>query len=88
VAINNSNSLPLIYDPRHHTFESWASLMCEGFAANQLEIPGPTTTWQGWAVGVKSIDLFTNSQVPDPYAYANWDEWALNLMNNFQAVSS
>jgi hypothetical protein len=32
-------SQPLLYDPRYHTFESWASLMCEQYAANQLEIP-------------------------------------------------
>jgi hypothetical protein len=29
----------LAYDPRYHTFESWASLMCEQYAAQQLAIP-------------------------------------------------
>jgi len=25
---NQINVTPLIYDPRYHTFDSWASLMC------------------------------------------------------------
>ena len=80
---NQINVTPLIYDPRYHTFDSWASLMCEAFAGNQLEIPSPTTLWQSWAVGLKGIDLFNNSQVPDPYIYDSWDQWALDLRNNF-----
>ena len=85
---NQNNVLPLIYDPRHHTFESWASLMCEAFAANSLEIPGASTTWQGWAVGLKSIGLFSNEAVPDPYTFENWDDWATSLVNAFQPVTT
>jgi hypothetical protein len=39
---------PLVYDPRYHTFESWAALMVEQYAANQLEIPTPYTDWKSW----------------------------------------
>lgn len=66
----------LIYDPRFHTFESWASLMVEQFGAQNLEIPIHDTTWQGWAAGLKSIDVFTNEAVPDPYQFSNWQDWA------------
>jgi hypothetical protein len=59
--------------------------MCESFGAQSLEIPGPTTTWQGWAAGLNGIGLFMNSQVPDPYGYDSWDKWALDLVNNFSA---
>ena len=80
---NQVNVNPLIYDTRFHTFESWASLMCEAFAANQLEIPGPTTTWQGWASGIKAIGFFDTNGTPDPYAYENWDDWATELRNSY-----
>jgi hypothetical protein len=46
-------SQPLLYDPRYHTFESWASLMCEQYAANQLEIPNQYTDWKMWGNGLK-----------------------------------
>jgi hypothetical protein len=46
-------SQPLLYDPRYHTFESWASLMCEQYAANQLEIPNEHTDWKMWGNGLK-----------------------------------
>jgi len=45
VATNALNVQALIYDPRYHDFESWASLMCEAFASNQLEIPDKNTNW-------------------------------------------
>jgi hypothetical protein len=37
-----------IYDPRFHTFESWASLMVELYAEQQLEIPTAATDWKQW----------------------------------------
>ena len=80
---NQVNVTPLIYDPRFHTFESWASLMCEAFAANQLEIPGPTTPGQVWASGIKAIGFFDTNGTPDPYAYENWDDWATELRNSY-----
>ena len=41
----------VIYDPRFHTFESWASLMVELYAAQQLEIPTAQTDWKKWGNG-------------------------------------
>ena len=69
-------NVALIYDPRYHTFESWASLMCELYAGQQLEIPTAETDWKEWAAGLKAIDVFTNEGVPGPYIFDNWQDWA------------
>jgi hypothetical protein len=85
---NQINILPLVYDPRYHTFDSWASVMCEAYGANQLEIPGPTTEWKGWAVGLLGIGLFNNMATPDPYSFDDWSEWASALVNVFNPRAS
>ena len=71
---------PLLYDPRFHTFDSWASLMCEQYAANQLEIPTPQTDWKMWGNGLKSIDIFTNEAIPNTDDFENWYDWAEALL--------
>ena len=71
----------LVYDPRGHTFESWAALMCEQYAAQQLEIPSGRTDWQQWASGMKAIDLFNNEAIPSPYAFNDWQDWAASVVN-------
>ena len=71
----------LVYDPRYHTFESWASLMCEQYAVQQLAIPDANTDWKEWASGLKAIDVFTNEGIPGPFIYNDWQEWAEALVN-------
>jgi len=71
---------PLLFDPRFHTFDSWASLMCEQYAANQLSIPTPDTDWRLWGNGLKAIDVFTNEAIPDTDNYENWNQWAEALL--------
>jgi hypothetical protein len=66
----------LIYDPRNHTFEEWASLMCELYAAQQLEIPSASTDWKTWGEGLKAIDVFTNEGIPGTINFENWQDWA------------
>ena len=70
-----------VYDPRYHTFESWASLMCELYAVQQLAIPDASTDWKEWASGLKAIDVFTNEGIPGPSIYDDWQEWAEALVN-------
>jgi len=53
----------LVYDPRYHTFESWAALMCELYAAQQLEIPTQFTDWRTWGNGINAIDVFSNEAI-------------------------
>jgi hypothetical protein len=78
----------LVYDPRYHTFESWASLMCEQYAAQQLAIPDASTDWKEWASGLKAIDVFTNEGIPGPFIYEDWQEWAEALVNSVNPAVS
>jgi len=71
----------IIYDPRFHTFESWASLMVELYAAQQLEIPTAQTDWKKWGEGLKAIDVFTNEAIPGTSNFERWDDWAAALVN-------
>jgi hypothetical protein len=73
--------MALVYDPRYHTFESWASLMVEQYAAQQLEIPNANTDWKEWGQGLKAIDVFSNEAIPGTRNYDDWQEWAAQLMN-------
>lgn len=74
--------LAVIYDPRHHTFDSWASLMVEAYGGQQLEIPSGEDNWKAWATGLKAIDLFANEGVPGPYIFENWQDWAEAVVNS------
>ena len=69
-------TVPLVYDPRFHTFDSWAALMVEAYAAQQLQIPTPDLEWKSWAAGLLAIDVFVNEAIPDPYQYEEWQDWA------------
>jgi len=71
----------LIYDPRFHTFESWASLMCEQYAAQNLVIPDKYTDWKEWGDGLGSIDVFTNEAIPRTDQYEDWADWAEAMVN-------
>ena len=75
-------SVSQVYDPRYHTFESWASLMCELYAVQQLAIPDANTDWKEWASGLKAIDVFTNEGIPGPFIYDDWHEGAEALVNS------
>jgi hypothetical protein len=71
----------LVYDPRFHTFDSWASLMCELYAPQQLEIPGATTDWKTWGNGLCAIDVFSNEAIPRTESFDEWNDWAEALVN-------
>lgn len=73
-------ALALVYDPRNHTFDSWACLMVEAYGGQQLAIPSGEENWQEWASGLKAIDIFTNEGIPGPYNYNNWQDWAAALV--------
>ena len=75
-----SNVPPLVYDPRYHTFNSWASLMCELYADQQLTIPSDSIDWKAWASALKGIDSFAREAVPDPALFDDWSDWATVLV--------
>lgn len=70
----------LVYDPRYHTFVSWASLMCEQYAAQQLSIPDNKTDWREWGDGLFTIGIFATEGTPRPSEFENWDDWASAML--------
>ena len=78
----------VIYDPRYHTFESWASLMCELYAAQQLEIPTERTDWKIWGDGLSAIDVFTNEAIPRTEFFDDWTDWAQALVGAVNPATS
>lgn len=77
----NPLNVAQVYDPRFHTFDSWASLMCELYATQQLEIPTPQTDWKVWGNGIRAIDVFANEAIPMTDSFNNWQDWAQELVN-------
>ena len=73
-------SIALVYDPRYHTFESWAALMGERYASSQLQVPMFDLDWKSWAAGLKAIDVFANEAIPEPYQFDDWQEWAMAVV--------
>jgi hypothetical protein len=69
----------LIYDPRYHTFDSWASLMCELYATQQLESPTSKTDWKLWGNSLKIVLDIEASPATD--TFDNWQQWAQELVN-------
>jgi hypothetical protein len=69
-----------IYDPRYHTFDSWASLMVELYSPQQLEIPNQFTDWKVWGNGLSAIDVFANEAIPRTDQFDNWQDWASALV--------
>ena len=74
-------TISTVYDPRFHTWDSWASLMCEAYAAQQRSTPTGEENWKSWAAGLKAIDVFENEAIPGPYVYENWQDWAQAMVN-------
>jgi hypothetical protein len=73
--------IPLVYDPRFHSWDSWASLMVEAYAPQQLSIPSGEDAWKQWAQGLKAIDIFTNEAIPGPDGFDSWQDWTAALVN-------
>ena len=73
-------ALALVYDPRYHTWNSWACLMVEAYAGQQLSIPSDEKDWKHWGEGLLAIDIFTNEGIPSPNTYERWQDWASALV--------
>ncbi len=78
----------MIVDPRGFRDDevmAWADVMTGqlGFFADLIqgsdynyEILQDPSKWQDWAMGVFGGSDPLGQDVPDPYAYDNWKEWA------------
>jgi hypothetical protein len=78
----------LVYDPRYHTFESWACLMCELYATNNLEIPNKDTDWKAWGDGLSAIGSFNQEGVPMTDEFDDWQDWAAAVMNAVSQINN
>lgn len=79
--------MAVFYDPRYHSWDSWASLMCEAYAGQQLEIPKSEDDWKNWAAGFSGIDLFAKDAIPNPYEFSDWQDWAVAVVNTLSPSS-
>ena len=88
----------MIVDPRGFRDDEviqWADIMTghlgffpdptNGSDANFERLDDPAQ-WQDWAMGVFGGSDPLGQDVPDPYAYDNWKEWAMRMFatTNFQ----
>lgn len=71
----------LVYDPRYHTFVSWACLMVENYAEQQLVIPDERTDWREWGDGLFNVGFFSKEGTPRPEEFSDWFDWASALMS-------
>jgi hypothetical protein len=74
-------ALPLIYDQRYHSFESWSALMVEAYSAQQLTIGIAEEQWKDWALGLMAIDIFQNEALPSPNLFGDWRDWVDAIRN-------
>lgn len=68
------------YDTRGHDFISWASLMTELFAQNQVRIPDSEDDWREWAVSMYGVGIATQDSIPHPDNFNSWKEWGERLV--------
>lgn len=72
----NPYGIAIAYDPRIYEFQEWADLLCEQYAAQNLEQVNSLTDWREWGNGLKAIDVFTNESVPSTDGFTDWRDWA------------
>jgi hypothetical protein len=74
-------SQPLLYDPRYHTFESWA---CAFVRAVRRQSVGDTESIHRLEDVGQRVEVYrhlrTNEAVPDTDNYQNWYDWAEALL--------
>ena len=76
-----------IYDPRFHTWDSWASLMIEAYADQQLPTPGAEKDWRSWAVALNGLNIFISQGVSDPDNFGTWQNWAEDMIETLGATT-
>ena len=69
----------ITYDPRGMSWPQYNKLMAELFAPNDLGYV-PEERWREWVDGMNGIGYFVQSNIPDHRMFANWYEWAEQLV--------
>ena len=80
MSVATDSGIAIQYDPRIYTFVEWADLLCEQYAAQNLQVVYKEEEWKDWGNGLKAIDLFTNQAVPNTDGYSDWRDWAQALL--------
>ena len=69
--------MTLVTRPTGLNFVDWASqLVLDLEYAGLLPQPHSQETWQDWAAAVSRIPKISKNNPPDPYLYADWQQWA------------
>ena len=65
-------------DPRGLTLLQWADavILSVGDAWSFDKLPSEDQ-WHDWAVGFVRASPFTQRNVPDPYEFSDWRDWAM-----------
>ena len=69
----------LSYDPRGMSWDQYCKLMNELFAPQQLGTV-EEEKWRDWVDGINGIGFFVQSAVPDHRNFANWEDWAKQMV--------
>ena len=64
-------------DPRHMTLKDWADSVIlsvtDVWSFGKLE---DENEWQGWAKAFVVANGYSQRNMPDPYQFTDWREWA------------
>jgi len=74
-------------DPRHMTLKDWADSVIlsvtDVWSFGKLE---NENEWQGWAKAFVTASGYSQRNVPDPYQFTDWREWAMRAYPMLEAT--
>ncbi|WP_455363614.1 hypothetical protein [[Eubacterium] cellulosolvens] len=67
-------------DPRGMTFTDWSDRV-NGVLVNRTpwRFDGDESEWREWAQHLKDHPDFQGQNIPQPEAFADWEEWAMRF---------
>ncbi len=66
----------LLPDPNTTDFMRWAAVVTELGSQYNLSEPESEEFWQNWAVQFSGLTDTAADEVPDPYGFSDWRDWA------------
>lgn len=73
-------------DPRGMTLRDWTDsvilTVTDGYAFGRLD----GDNWQAWATGFVRAPGYSQRNVPDPYQFNDWREWAMRAYPMLEAT--
>lgn len=71
---------PTIPDPRYMEFPDWATWTMYLTKTVNVAPAVPSETWQLWAERFINATNLRKYNMPSPYQYQNWQDWAFQMM--------